>query len=449
MEISELYEIFKQHPVVTTDSRDCPVGSLFFALKGTSFNGNKFAAAALEKGCAYAVVDEAEYVVEGDARFILVDNCLHTLQQLARYHRRALGTPIIGITGTNGKTTTKELTAAVLLQKYNVLYTEGNFNNDIGVPKTLLRLNSTHDIAVVEMGASHPGDIKTLVEIVEPDYALITNVGRAHLQGFGSFEGVIKTKGELYDFVRAAANGENDAYAIREVKRPRCVFIDNDNQYLNGIADGLNLVRYGLNAADKKLYVAASDVKSEPMLSFSWAAEGKAQHHVDSHLIGAYNITNMLAAIAVGTYFGVEADKIDAALTGYAPSNNRSQFEQTACNRLIVDAYNANPTSMAAALDSFGQIATQLPKMAILGDMRELGEVSEAEHQKVVDTLKAKGLNDVWLVGEEFGKTRCDFHKYNNVEEVKQAIASYKPCGKCILIKGSNGTKLFELPELL
>ena len=311
MEISELYEIFKQHPVVTTDSRDCPVGSLFFALKGASFNGNKFAAAALEKGCAYAVVDEAEYVVEGDARFILVDNCLHTLQQLARYHRRALGTPIIGITGTNGKTTTKELTAAVLLQKYNVLYTEGNFNNDIGVPKTLLRLNSTHDIAVVEMGASHPGDIKTLVEIVEPDYALITNVGRAHLQGFGSFEGVIRTKGELYDFVRSAAAGENDAYAIREVERPRCVFIDNDNPHLNGIATGLNLVRYGINAADN-LYVTAADVKSEPMLSFTWEAEGKAAHHVESQLIGAYNITNMLAAIAIGTYFGVEAERIDA-----------------------------------------------------------------------------------------------------------------------------------------
>lgn len=450
MEISELYEIFKQHPVVTTDSRDCPVGSLFFALKGTSFNGNKFAAAALEKGCAYAVVDEAEYVVEGDTRFILVDNCLHTLQQLARYHRRALGTPIIGITGTNGKTTTKELTAAVLLQKYNVLYTEGNFNNDIGVPKTLLRLNSTHDIAVVEMGASHPGDIKTLVEIVEPDYALITNVGRAHLQGFGSFEGVIKTKGELYDFVRAAANGENDAYAIREVKRPRCVFIDNDNQYLNGIADGLNLVRYGLNAADKKLYVAASDVKSEPMLSFSWEAEGKAEHHVESQLIGAYNITNMLAAIAVGTYFGVEADKIDAALTGYAPSNNRSQFEQTACNRLIVDAYNANPTSMAAALNNFEAINAD-HKMAIIGDMKELGSVSHVEHQRIVDQLSRMKLEEVWLVGSEFEHTATPaaFRKFENVAEVKEAIASEKPRDRYILIKGSNGTRLFELPEKL
>ena len=436
MEISELYEIFKQHPVVTTDSRDCPVGSLFFALKGASFNGNKFAAAALEKGCAYAVVDEAEYVVEGDARFILVDNCLHTLQQLARYHRRALGTPIIGITGTNGKTTTKELTAAVLLQKYNVLYTEGNFNNDIGVPKTLLRLNSTHDIAVVEMGASLPGDIETLEEIVEPAYELITNVGRAG--------------GGRYDFVRAAANGENDAYAIREVKHPRCVFIDNDNQYLNGIADGLNLVRYGLNAADKKVYVAASDVKSEPMLSFSWAAEGKAQNHVDSHLIGAYNITNMLAAIAVGTYFGVEADKIDAALTGYAPSNNRSQFEQTACNRLIVDAYNANPTSMAAALSNFEAINAD-HKMAIIGDMKELGSVSHDEHQRIVDQLSHMKLEEVWLVGSEFEHTTTPaaFRKFENVAEVKEAIASEKPRDRYILIKGSNGTRLFELPEKL
>ena len=338
----------------------------------------------------------------------------------------------------------------MLLQKYNVLYTEGNFNNDIGVPKTLLRLNSTHDIAVVEMGASHPGDIKTLVEIVEPDYALITNVGRAHLQGFGSFEGVIKTKGELYDFVRAAANGENDAYAIREVKRPRCVFIDNDNQYLNGIADGLNLVRYGLNAADKKLYVAASDVKSEPMLSFSWAAEGKAQHHVDSHLIGAYNITNMLAAIAVGTYFGVEADKIDAALTGYAPSNNRSQFEQTACNRLIVDAYNANPTSMAAALNNFEAINAD-HKMAIIGDMKELGSVSHDEHQRIVDQLSCMKLEEVWLVGSEFEHTAtpATFRKFENVAEVKEAIASEKPRDRYILIKGSNGTRLFELPEML
>ena len=447
MNIENLYKHFLECTEVTTDTRKCVAGSMFFALKGETFNGNKFAAKAIEEGCKYAVIDEPEYQTD---KTIFVDDCLKALQQLANYHRQTLKTPIIGVTGTNGKTTTKELTAAVLLQKYNVLYTEGNFNNDIGVPKTLLRLNSTHDIAVVEMGASHPGDIKTLVEIVEPDYALITNVGRAHLQGFGSFEGVIKTKGELYDFVRAAANGENDAYAIREVKRPRCVFIDNDNPYLNGIADGLNLVRYGLNAADKKLYVAAEDVKSEPMLSFSWAAEGKAQHHVDSHLIGAYNITNMLAAIAVGTYFGVEADKIDAALTGYAPSNNRSQFEQTACNRLIVDAYNANPTSMAAALNNFEAINAE-HKMAIIGDMKELGSVSHDEHQRIVDQLSRMKLEEVWLVGSEFEHTATPaaFRKFENVAEVKEAIASEKPRDRYILIKGSNSVKLFQLPELL
>ena len=334
----------------------------------------------------------------------------------------------------------------MLLQKYNVLYTEGNFNNDIGVPKTLLRLNSTHDIAVVEMGASHPGDIKTLVEIVEPDYALITNVGRAHLQGFGSFEGVIRTKGELYDFVRSAAAGENDAYAIREVERPRCVFIDNDNPHLNGIATGLNLVRYGINAADN-LYVTAADVKSEPMLSFAWTAEGKAAHHVESQLIGAYNITNMLAAIAIGTYFGVEAERIDAALTNYAPSNNRSQFEQTADNRLIVDAYNANPTSMAAALNNFEAINAD-HKMAIIGDMKELGSVSHDEHQRIVDQLSRMTLEEVWLVGSEFEHTTtpATFRKFENVAGVKEAIASEKPHDRYILI---NGTRLFELPELL
>ena len=449
MEISELYDIFKQHPIVTTDSRDCPEGSLFFALKGASFDGNKFAAAALQKGCAYAVVDEAEYCATNDERFILVDDCLHTLQQLARYHRRALGTPIIGITGTNGKTTTKELTAAVLLQKYNVLYTAGNFNNDIGVPKTLLRLTPEHDIAVVEMGASHPGDIKTLVEIVEPDYALITNVGRAHLQGFGSFEGVIKTKGELYDFVREASRGANDAYAKRSVERERCVFIDNDNEYLNAIASGLNLVRYGIEPSDN-LYITAQNVKSDPMLAFDWSTADATPHHVQSHLIGTYNITNMLAAISVGTYFGVSPDLIDAALTGYVPSNNRSQFEQTADNRLIVDAYNANPTSMTAALGNFEAICAE-HKMAIVGDMKELGAVSHAEHQRIVDQLRNMHLEEVWLVGAEF--EHCDapakFRKFENVEEVKAAIATNKPRQRYILIKGSNGTRLFELPALL
>ena len=446
MEISELYKIFTEHPVVTTDSRDCPAGSLFFALKGASFNGNKFASVALDKGCAYAIVDESEYAT--DPRCLLVDDCLHTLQQLALMHRRTLGTRIIGITGTNGKTTTKELTAAVLQEKYNVLYTAGNFNNDIGVPKTLLRLKPEHEVAVVEMGASHPGDIKTLVDIVEPDYAIITNVGRAHLQGFGSFEGVIRTKGELYDFMRENrfASATNNA----PVQPERTVFIDNDNPHLNSIANGLRLVHYGCADADN-LYVQGRVTGCEPTLNFEWKSETDATWYgVNTHLIGTYNIANMLAAATIGLYFGVSAQQVNHALSGYVPSNNRSQFEQTKDNRLIVDAYNANPTSMAAALDNFAQIKAE-HKMVIIGDMKELGVVSHDEHQKIVDMLKALDIETVWLVGAEF--EHCDtpqsFRLFDNVEQVKEAIAADKPHGKYILVKGSNSTKLFELPELL
>ena len=449
MDISELYTIFEQHPVVTTDSRDCPAGSMFFALKGASFDGNKFAAMAVDKGCACAVVDESEYAPDGDSRFILVDDCLQTLKLLARYHRRKLATPIIGITGTNGKTTTKELAATVLKRRYNVLYTEGNFNNDIGVPKTLLRLRPEHEIAVVEMGASHPGDIKKLVDYVEPDYALITNVGRAHLQGFGSFEGVVRTKGELYDFMREGKTSGCLDRGLLPATASRCVFIDNENQHLRGIADGLSLTRYGCSE-DESLYVGGKIIDCEPMLHFAWRHAGGEWHEVDSHLIGAYNVTNMLAAAAIGTYFGVDADSISSALSGYVPSNNRSQFERTADNRLIVDAYNANPTSMAAALSNFADIKAD-GKMVIIGDMKELGEVSHDEHQKIVDQLKRMDLDRVWLVGSEFEgcDTPAGFRLFDNVEEVKAAIAANKPHGMYILVKGSNGTRLFQLPELL
>ncbi len=433
MEISELYSIFEKHPVVTTDSRDCPEGSIFFSLKGASFNGNAFAQKAIEKGCAYAVVDEKEYAPEGDKRFILTDNCLHTLQKLANYHRRHLGTKIIGITGTNGKTTTKELVAAVLEKKYNVLYTQGNFNNDIGVPKTLLRLKPEHEIAVVEMGASHPGDIKTLVDIVEPDCGIITNVGRAHLQGFGSFEGVIKTKGELYDFIR-----DNGGF----------VFIHSENKYLQSIASGLKLVKYGTTVNDTSLEVCGEVVECAPFLKFRWNHRQGLWHEVQTHLIGSYNVYNMLAAAAIGIYFGVSEDKVSEALCNYVPTNNRSQLEVTTSNKLIVDTYNANPTSMKAALENFRDMKVS-PKMAIIGDMRELGEVSHEEHQKVVDFLKDNNISNVWLVGEEFGKTECAYRKFNNVDEVKAEIAAHKPQGFYILIKGSNGIKLFQLPELL
>ncbi|NPD82691.1 UDP-N-acetylmuramoyl-tripeptide--D-alanyl-D-alanine ligase [Prevotella sp. PINT] len=433
MDISELYSLFLEHPVVTTDTRDCPKGSIFFALKGASFNGNEFARQALENGSSYAVIDEmAEGVTADDARLILVDDVLTTLQQLANHHRKALGTKIIGVTGTNGKTTTKELIAAVLSEKYNVLYTLGNFNNHIGVPKTLLRLTKEHEIAVIEMGANHPGEIKTLVDIVEPDCGIITNVGRAHLGGFGSFEGVIKTKGELYDFLRP---------------KHATVFIHNENEHLKNIADGLALVKYGIEKAND-LAVYGEVAECAPYLTFRWGKGSDAKNIVESKLIGDYNIYNMLAAATIGLTFGITEEQICHALTAYTPSNNRSQLTVTEHNRLVVDAYNANPTSMAAALENFKNMSVP-HKMAILGSMGELGEVSHEEHCKIVETLKSIDLDDVWLVGEEFEKTNHPFRQFNDVEEVKEEIAENMPQDKYILIKGSNSQKLFQLPELL
>lgn len=427
MEIAELYKCFMECGEVTTDSRNCPEGSMFIALKGETFNGNAFAAQALKQGCRYAVIDESEYAGEGT---ILVDNCLQALQQLANYHRRQLKTPVIGITGTNGKTTTKELISTVLSRKFNTLYTEGNFNNHIGVPLTLLRLTKEHEMAVVEMGANHPGEIKTLVHIAEPDYGIITNVGKAHLQGFGSFEGVIRTKGELYDFLRA--------------KGGATIFIQNENPYLNGIAEGLTCVRYGQTAG---LYVSGELISCSPFLSFRWTAEG-VSHEVNTHLIGSYNLDNMLAAAAIGRYFGVSDDDISSALASYLPHNNRSQLKETANNKLIVDAYNANPTSMMAALKNFRQVEAP-HKMVILGDMKELGEASREEHQKVVDYLKECGFDRVVLVGPEFAAATHSYQTFQHVDEVLADIRMHKPQGYYILIKGSNSMKLSQLPEYL
>lgn len=427
MEIAELYKCFMECGKVTTDSRNCPEGSMFIALKGETFNGNAFAAQALKQGCRYAVIDESEYAGEGT---ILVDNCLQALQQLANYHRRQLKTPVIGITGTNGKTTTKELISTVLSRKFNTLYTEGNFNNHIGVPLTLLRLTKEHEMAVVEMGANHSGEIKTLVHIAEPDYGIITNVGKAHLQGFGSFEGVIRTKGELYDFLRA--------------KGGATIFIQNENPYLNGIAEGLTCVRYGQTAG---LYVSGELISCSPFLSFRWTAEG-VSHEVNTHLIGSYNLDNMLAAAAIGRYFGVSDDDISSALASYLPHNNRSQLKETADNKLIVDAYNANPTSMMAALKNFRQVEAP-HKMVILGDMKELGEASREEHQKVVDYLKECGFDRVVLVGPEFAAATHSYQTFQHVDEVLADIRIHKPQGYYILIKGSNSMKLSQLPEYL
>ena len=451
MEMKELYELFLQHPTITTDSRDVPEGSMFFALKGDTFDGNAYAISALEKGAAYAVIDEKEYAKESNDRLILVEDVLTTLQQLAKYHRVHLGTPIIGITGTNGKTTTKELISAVLKKKYNVLYTQGNFNNHIGVPKTLLQLTKEHDIAVIEMGANHPGEIKTLVEIVLPDFGIITNVGKAHLLGFGSFEGVIRTKGELYDFLRTIQG---------------TAFINNDNPHLLGISDGLKLVKYGQKDA-KNLLVKGELVECNPFLKFEWQTSSTLTPQlstvncqlstvncqlstVQTRLIGSYNLDNALAAACIGTFFNVPATDISAALEEYTPSNNRSQLTITQDNKLVVDAYNANPTSMRAALDNFRLIKAE-HKMCILGQMGELGDVSEEEHQKVIDLLGDCGFEKVWLVGENFAKTAHPAHYrlFANVEEVKAAIATEKPQGYLILIKGSNSNKLVQTVERL
>lgn len=444
MDIKELYKLYQQHPQITTDSRECPKGSIFLALKGESFDGNKFAASALEKGCSYAIIDEPEY--KQDERFILVDNCLQTFKDLAREHRRQFDIPVIGITGTNGKTTTKELIAAVLSQKYNVLYTQGNFNNDVGVPKTLFRLTKEHEIAVIEMGASHPGDIKTLVETAEPTCGLITNVGRAHLQGFGSFEGVIKTKGELYDFLRS--------------QKDSLIFINADNEYLMDLIsddEEVWLSPYSTDTDNQYSCISGEIIACDPFLKFRWREplmvleeEGRSTkwHKVQTKLIGSYNIDNLLAAIAVGINFGVDRKKICAALEDYTPLNNRSQMTITEKNHLIVDAYNANPTSMHAALDNFSLIQAE-KKMAILGQMGELGEESEKEHRMLVDRLESSGYDEVWLVGDNFKDIACPFRKFHDVEEVKAAIKENRPEGFYILIKGSNSNKLFELPELL
>ena len=450
MDIKELYKLYQQHPCITTDSRDCPKDSIFLALKGASFNGNDYAIAALEKGCAYAIIDEKriidnlEHLGKPDilGKLILVDDCLQTYKDIAREHRHQFDIPVIGITGTNGKTTTKELIRAVLSECYNVMATEGNFNNDVGVPKTLFRLNEEHDIAVVEMGASHPGDIKTLVETAEPTCGLITNVGRAHLLGFGSFEGVCKTKGELYDFFRSH----------------ECpVFINRDNEHLMKMSEGLADIYYYGQSDNPDILIHGEVISCAPFLKFRWREQDHDAGYqsewmeVQTHLIGAYNLDNMLAAITIGYVNNIPFEQINHALENYIPSNNRSQMTVTKHNHLVVDAYNANPTSMKAAIDNF-KLMEVSPKMVILGKMGELGDVVEEEHQKVVDMLAEAHFDKVWLVGDEFANTNrstLTANLFHDVEEVKAAIANEQPQGYYILIKGSNSNKLFELPELL
>ena len=427
MSIIDLYDLFIHNPQITTDSRNCPKGSIFFALKGDKFDGNQYAGKALASGCVYAVIDNPDYYI--GERTILVDNVLKTLQQLAHHHRKVLGLPIIGITGTNGKTTPKELLAAVLSTKFNLLYTEGNFNNHIGVPLTLLRLTHDHEMAVIEMGASHPGDIKELVDIVHPNYGIITNVGRAHLEGFGSFEGVIRTKGELYDYIRRSKGK---------------IFIKKENEYLQSIAKGIEQITYG-NGDDA--FASGQVVSCDPFLVFNWKQQGKL-HTVETHMIGSYNLDNVLAAVAVGRFFKIPAERISRAIAAYEPTNNRSQFKKTENNELIIDAYNANPSSMKVALDNFITMPVQ-PKAIILGDMRELGPTSDELHAEVVEQIKKGQFDKVFLCGEHFSKVGKEFSPFATTEAMVEELRKQPLKGYHILIKGSHSMGLEKLADIL
>lgn len=427
MNITDLYELFIHHHNVSIDSRNCPVDSLFFAIKGERFDGNKFAETALAKGAAYAIVDNPEYATSD--RTILVENSLTTLQQLAHRHRKAMGIPVIGVTGTNGKTTTKELLAAVLSAKYDVLATEGNMNNQIGVPLTLLKLNIDHEIAVIEMGASHPGDIKELVEIAAPNYGLITNVGQAHLKGFGSFEGVIKTKGELYDYLRHT-HGK--------------IFIKKENKYLQDVAKGLEQITYG---ETDDSFAVGHVVSCDPFLTFDWRQQGKV-HTVDTQLIGGYNLDNVLAAVAVGRYFKIPAERISRAIAAYEPANHRSQLKKTNSNNVIVDAYNANPSSMDAALNNFASLK-ESPKAVILADMLELGPTSDDLHRKTVESLEIHHFDKVLLCGEHFKRVAGSYEAFATTEELISYLKEHPLKGFFVLLKGSHGMSMEKVVDLL
>lgn len=428
--IEKLYKAYIASRRVTTDSRAITPGCIFFAFKGTNFDGNAFAPQALEQGAALCVISDPQY--KTDERCIVVPDVLATLQELARENRRHLTIPVIGITGTNGKTTTKELVHAVLAKRYKTSATEGNFNNHLGVPLTLLDIPADAQIAIVEMGANHPGEIADLCSIADPDCGLITNVGRAHLEGFGSFEGVVKTKTELY---RHLAGKEG------------LVFVNADNERLMQEAEGMKTRTYGRN---ENADVRGTYVGSDPYLHFYFEV-GDNVYNVRTHLLGAYNFDNCMAAVAVGLRFGVEPFDIKEAIEEYVPANQRSQWKETANNKLYLDCYNANPSSMAAAIASFADMNTGTAKVAIIGAMRELGEASSEEHRKLVQALNNCHLEHCLLIGHEFdgitlGSNMTLMH---STEEAAEWLKETKLQGKTILVKGSNSNKLWTLEQLL
>lgn len=424
--IEKIYKLYKTAYTVTTDSRTITQGCVFVALKGEHFDGNDFALNVAEEGIAACVIADRKDLPQHERLFVVEDS-LKALQELANYHRKQLDTPIIGITGTNGKTTTKELVSAVLAKKYNILFTQGNFNNQLGVPLTLLRIKQDTELAVVEMGASHPGDINELTGIGEPNYGMITNIGRAHLRDFGGYEGVIKTKNEMYQYI-AAHKG--------------LLFVNKDNELLMDLSKSINKVTYGTsNDAD----IQGKLLSANPYLSVEW--NGKK---IDTQLVGDYNFENVMAAICIGTYFNVAANDIVEALLGYRPTNNRSQVIETARNRVVMDAYNANPTSMSHSIKNFRNICKS-DNLLILGDMRELGNESEQEHKNILELIKELRFENVYLVGEEFQRVakNSKFSTFINVEELAQYLQQQPVSGRDILVKGSNSIHLNKIIDSL
>lgn len=457
-----IYHVFKHFPSVVTDTRQIKPDCLFFALKGERFDGNQFASQALEKGARYAVVDDSS-VVE-DERYLLVDNVLDTLQHLARRHRETLDIPVIGLTGTNGKTTTKELLRSVLSEKYKVLATRGNLNNHIGVPLTLLEIDDDVEVAVIEMGANHVGEIDFLCQLAQPTDGLITNIGKAHLEGFGNFEGVKSAKGELYAYLSTHEGTvflQGDNPILREVA---------DDRLWSGVTANDQLYTYGMSPANQ---LRGEVVSADPFLTLRWWTEGEQadsrRHEVRTQLAGAYNLENVLAAIAVGLNFGVEAEQINAGLASYRPSNNRSQVIDTPRgNRVIGDYYNANASSMGTALESFSGLWDPRPKVLILGDMFEMGDASASAHQEVIRLAMAMDTVRTIFVGRFFAEQGragaavtadprnhadrmepAEIHFYETLEEAKDALMVNPINDALILIKGSRGIALEGLIELL
>jgi UDP-N-acetylmuramoyl-tripeptide--D-alanyl-D-alanine ligase len=427
MNILDIHRQFIETTGPCTDTRNILLDGMFFALKGDNFNGNEYALKAIEDGCKYAIVDEKKYAI--DNRFILVKDALESLQTLANHHRKQFEIPVIGITGSNGKTTTKELIGAILETTYKTLYTKGNLNNHIGVPLTLLELNKSHEIAIIEMGANKPGDIKELAEISEPNYGIITNIGTAHIEGFGSLEGVISTKKELYDFI---------------LKVEGKIFINQEDKLLSGISPkSISHITYG---EQKRSHIYGELTKLTPFVHLAWRTNKYSSPVIETKLVGKYNFTNFLTAIAVGLYFNVDKNQINKALTEYKPSNNRSQVTVTKNNTIIVDCYNANPSSMFSALESFKEIENT-NKLAILGDMLELGNISQLEHQKTVDYLEEHALA-AFLVGPEFEKTNTNNTIFSTTEDLISYLKLNSISDSLILLKGSRGIQLEKVLEI-